>query len=137
VVTLRSALILVLMAGCAAGERPTHVHGTVTIDGEPLEDGFILFVPAEGTPGPAVSSDIKDGSFAISAEQSVPIGNHHVEIRGRRKTGKQIDAVPPAPPGTKIDEWVEAVPPRYHRESTLECEIKLGDNLLVFDLTTK
>ncbi len=63
-------------------------------------------------------------------------GKYRVIIRSQRKTGKKIAAGSPAPPGTLVDETVEAVPDRYNKQSQLRAEVKVGNNPLNFELTS-
>lgn len=126
----RLALVFLLAAGCDAGDvRRAAVTGTVTLDGVPLENGHVVFVPVEGSTGPVAGSAIVDGRYDVPAEKGAVLGRARVEIRGTRRTGRRI----PFGPGT-TDEVVEAVPPAYHRDSTLVRDIVSGVNHLDFDL---
>ena len=113
------------------------VSGNITLDGKPVEEGAITFVPIEGTQSPSAGSDILDGGYDVPREKGPKVGVYRVEIRAQRKTGKKIAAGSPAPPGTMVDETVEAIPPAYNRESKLRAELKAGSNPLDFDLHSK
>jgi len=58
--------------GC--GQSQSDVTGTVTLDGEPLSDGTIIFFPANG---PAVSTEIKAGKYTAP---KVPTGEAKVTV---------------------------------------------------------
>jgi hypothetical protein len=71
--------------GCGGGEQDPFerypVTGTVTLDGEPLSDATILFVPMTGVTGPKVMLPIVDGAFTAAASHGPVLGSHRVEIR--------------------------------------------------------
>ena len=124
-------LPLLIAAGCGGGtDGPERfpVTGKVTINGEPLDDGSIQFIPEAGTDGPSSGAPITNGAYTIPAEKGPVAGQYLVQIRGTKKTGKQIEAGPPNPPGTMVDEVVQAVPAEYNSNSTLKATIKEGPN---------
>jgi len=49
-----------------------------------------------------------------------------VRIGAVCKTGNQVEAGPPAPPGTVVEQVESCTPPEYNRQSTLTCEITPG-----------
>jgi hypothetical protein len=104
--------------------------GEVSLDGEPVDGGNILFLPeGEGKKGAA---DIVAGKYAIPSQQGLQPGKYRIEIRWDKPTGKQL---PSGDPGMMMDERVPAVPAKYNAESTLVEEIKAGENKLDFKLT--
>ena len=129
---LRSALLpvafaLVFLAGCG-GPR---AEGTVTLDGQPVEDGTITFFPEAGQ-GPNVPGEIKGGKYTIDSSRSLKPGPYRVEIYWFKKTGKQVPNT--NDPGTKIDEAKQVIADEYNRSSKLKVEIKSGSNPLDFAL---
>jgi hypothetical protein len=64
------------------------VHGTISLEGEPVRFGYVTFLPdsTAGTNGPPATSSIReDGSFVISTEQSddgAIVGAHKVGVIG-------------------------------------------------------
>lgn len=132
-------LLLVLFGamGCGPNDGRVAVSGQVTLDGKPIESGAILLVPVEGTMSPSAGSDIIDGDFDVSRAKGPKAGVFRVEIRSQRKSGRMVQAPPPAPPGVLAEEWIEAVPPAYNRESTLRVELQAGNNPLNFDLKSR
>ena len=128
--------ILLLVAGGCSGQRGG-VAGKVTLDGAALETGSISFLPIEGTESPTAGAVITNGAYEIPRDKGPMPGIFRVEIRAQRKTGNKIPAGSPAPPGTLVDETVEAIPARYNKESTLRAEVKAGANPLNFELSTK
>jgi hypothetical protein len=125
----RAGVLLVaaalLAAGCSRGPRSYPVSGTITLDGKPLDDGNIYFLPLD----PNVSADagkIQAGAFRFEARE----GTMRVEIRASREVpGKR------SPMGNIRKE--EYIPARYNRESTLEAEVRAnGENVYSFELTS-
>jgi hypothetical protein len=116
---------VLLAAGCSRGPRTYPVSGTVTLDGKPLDDGNIYFLPLD----PNVSADagkIEGGAFRFEARE----GKVRVEIRASREVpGKR------SPMGNIRKE--EYIPARYNRESTLQAEVRpSGENVYTFELTS-
>ena len=134
-----AASIAMLANGCGGQsgiERPA-VSGTVLLDGQPIESGTISFVPAPGTKGPTAGGIIKSGKYSISEGDGAAVGTARVEISSSKATGKMIEVGSPMPPGTKIEETIEAVPTKYNKNSTLTVEIKAAANTHDFDLKSK
>jgi len=122
--------------GCGPGGDRAGVSGKITLDGQPLPSGSIAFEPIEGTQSPSAGAEIRDGSYAIDRDKGPTSGKFRVKINSQRKTGKKIAAGSPAPPGTLVDETVEAVPARYNKQSQLRAELKAGSNPVHFELTS-
>ena len=123
-------LVLFLCGGCGRVTNRAELHGTVTLDGEPLEQGAITLFPTGPTKGPAAGTAIVDGSYSIAAEKGPAIGTNRVEIRSARATGKTI-------PIRNEPEIVEILPDRYHNQSVLTVEIEPGQNVANFQLHSK
>ena len=113
---------LLLVAGCGdEGPLRHKVTGTVNLDGQPLETGQVLFVPADGQ-GPSDACPIVAGTF----EGKVAPGAKRVEITASKE-------LPPAEPGG-MPGVENLVPKQYNRESTLTAEINDRGEPLTFDL---
>ena len=136
-ITRMSLLFLLFLPACGGDGDRAAVTGTVTLDGEPLEAGTIVFEPIEGTQSPAAGAPITKGAFEIARAGGPMAGTYRVKINAPRKTGKKIVAGSPAPPGTLVDEVVEAVPARYNSASEERAEIRSGTNKVKFDLQSK
>jgi hypothetical protein len=112
------------------------VSGTVQLDGQPVEEGSIQFIPVEGTKGPGTGAVITKGSYHIPRGQGVVVGKNRVELRAFKTTGRIVQD-PTAPPGVKTEERVQAFPPEYNDKSTEVREIQPGSNTFDFDVDTK
>ena len=116
--------------GCGRSDRAA-VGGKVTLDGAPVENGLISFIPVNGNSTRAAWTAIKSGRYAIPANVGPGVGTDRVEVSWLRKTGKIVPALPPAP---SIEEVVEAMPARYNRRSELRVEMKPGSNQVDLEL---
>ena len=133
-----SCLLAVMGTGCGAPSGPgrVNVYGTITMDGQPVPDGTISFIPARETVGPTAGATITKGYYEIN-QNGPTVGKYRIEIKAVRKTGKQIPAGTPAPPGTMIDEIEHYIPAKYNTKTELEITFKPGSNKANFDLTSK
>lgn len=113
---------LLVVVGC--GSSHLKVEGTVTFDGQPVQEGSISFEPKDGQ-GRDFGAKIEGGHYSINSPPGVAAGEMVVRIRAFRKTGKKIPAGPPHPPDTMIDEIVQA-PPRYNTKSNLAANLAAG-----------
>lgn len=120
------------IAGCGGGSA-LGVQGSVTLDGEPVANGSIVFLPAAAD-GPKGAAAVENGKYAIPPETGLKPGKYRVEVSWQKPTGKKI---PSADPGMTIDETREAVPAKFNTASTLTAEIDGGDKPLDFALTTR
>ena len=113
--------------GCTSRDR-ADVRGSVTLNGEPLAGGVIVFEPADGK-GATAGGEIQAGEYELVGEAGVPPGPKIVRITGVMKTGRQIEVGPPAPPGTLADEVVHIpIPATYNHSSTLRREVVVGQS---------
>jgi hypothetical protein len=124
--------LLALGAGCSGGS-PASLKGKVSYDGQPVDNGGILFLPADESSGVKLAAAIENGEYVIPAERGAVPGVYRVEIRWSKKTGKQI---PSADPGMTVEETKEALPAQFNTNSTLSREIKAGENMLDFELSS-
>jgi hypothetical protein len=132
---LACCLVAVVLGGCGgSGPRRAPVAGKVTIGGQPLAKGRILFIPEAPNAGPATSAAIVGGAYQIPQAEGAVIGRNRVEVEAEWNLGFAIDDEAayakrggrPLPPNP--------IPPQYNRESTLVADIKAGqDN--TFDIT--
>jgi hypothetical protein len=136
-----AAMLLCTLAGggCGGGDellsKRCSVTGTVTFDGQPVENGQIIFTP-KGKEGSVAGALIEDGEYFIPRDKGPVAGRHSVSITASRKTGEQKKAIMPAPPGEMIDVMEAYIPKKYNDQTTLSVELKAGENSEVdFDLT--
>jgi hypothetical protein len=126
-IALGLVLGLIGAAGCLSEST---VSGEVTLDGQPLKEGVITFVPADGKSQTA-SAAIVDGRFSAT----VPPGEKKVEISAPKVIGKikMIDAAQ----GKEVDEVVELLPACYNVRTELTMMVQNGSQQKRFDLKSK
>lgn len=109
------------------------MQGKVTLDGEPVTLGNIIFLPTAGS-GTKASAAIEQGTYVIPATDKLAPGSYRVEISWHKPTGRKVAS---ADPGIMIDETREVVPPKYNSDSTLKVDIGSGKVEQDFALTSK
>jgi hypothetical protein len=121
-----TAAITLLTLGCAAGDGAAEVAGDVTLDGQPLTDGVIHFLPVDGKSRTA-STFVRDGRF----QTRVPLGQQRVEISCVKAQSLR--------PGQAADSatGAEIVPAKYNTKSELSVEVSRGRNKVKFELQSK
>lgn len=119
------ALVLLDCAlSCSQGPKYCDVSGTVTLDGQPIAAGNILFSDVGGTLGPD-SGEIKNGRF----EAKVKEGKKRVEI----SAAKILPGGAKGAGGEPVPE--EIIPAAYNTQSKLTEEVTVaGPNEFKFTL---
>lgn len=128
---VRNALVVVAVAvaGCgSSGPARAPIHGKVTVGGQPLAAGRILFTPVAPNQGPATSAVITAGEYTIPKNEGPVVGSNRVEIEADLNLGFAIDdeaafakrGGKPLPPN--------AIPPQFNRDSQLVVEVKAGED---------
>jgi hypothetical protein len=108
------------------------VRGRVALDGSPLDDATISFIPIAGGQRQAAWATIRDGQYAIAPADGLGLGQFRVEIRALRSVGEKTSQNDPTLVYAK-----EAVPARYNSKSELVVDIKPGENTADFELKSK
>jgi hypothetical protein len=125
-------LMAVFLTGCGAsdGVDRASVSGKVTFDGQPVQEGSIVFTPTAGTTGPMCFVAIANGSYSIAAGDRGPVvGKHKVAIEAYRDAGTVDDG------GAPLKDQI--VPAKYNKETTLVVEVTQGSNTHDFDLLSE
>jgi hypothetical protein len=131
-----AGLLWLLAAGCGAEPGPARrpVSGSVKLDGKPLSDGAITFLPADG--GPPAIAELSDGRFSIGRSEGPAPGPYDVEIVAVRPTGKRIRH--PDLPSETTEEVHNVVPARYNARTKLRVDVKADDeNTFDFNLSSR
>ncbi len=125
-IVLLLALLPALLIGCGEAER-RQVAGTVTLDGQPLEEGIIRFEAVQGQ-RPSAAAIIEQGRYTVA----VAPGRVRVVIEGYEKIGEhRLEGEPNAPP---VEIKRQIVPARYNRQSELTALIDADRDDLDFVL---
>jgi hypothetical protein len=125
-----------VLAGCSNEPPYGDVFGKVTLDGKPISEGAIRFVPIDGKTSSA-GALIKDGEY----RQKVRINKVRVEISSPN-LAVRAQRSPTSKPGELVESDVEAtptdlIPARYNVNSDLELDLNPGDNPQDFDLKSR
>jgi hypothetical protein len=131
--TLGLCLVLAALAfaGCSPTPKTAKVSGEVTLDGQPLKDGRIQFIPVAGDTGTA-GAIITDGKFTTD----VPISKMRVEINANKVIGKR-KVYEDSPQSPWVEDVRELLLPRYNSSSTLEIDVKPGPQTVKYPLLSK
>lgn len=65
---LRILAVAAVLAVAGCGIPGASVTGKVTVDGQPLKDGYVTFTPEDGK-GASAGCPVKDGAYSISGVQ--------------------------------------------------------------------
>ncbi|MCL2349181.1 MAG: hypothetical protein FWC50_13100 [Planctomycetaceae bacterium] len=130
---LLMCLIFGVTTGCWAKKLSTYtVTGKVTVDGEPIEKGAIMFAPVDGQTAMGGGAII-NGNYTAE----VPPGKKKVLVSGGKVTGKEpLYKIADSPMRDKL---VSVTPMQYNHQTTtnLEAEISGKTENLDFDLSSK
>jgi hypothetical protein len=131
---LLCVVLLSILPGCSHGGRMS-LEGTVTLDGQPLEKGSILFRPLSDTKGPTAGADVVGGKFAILSSGGPFAGTFRVDITAAGPTGRKV---PNLRGDGMMDEYTQYLPARYNSQSELTATVtEKGPNRFEFALMSK
>lgn len=129
---------LSILSGCGESDGLDHLHvkGTVKVNGAPLDNGRISFLPTGGTPGPSTGTVIKNGEFEIPLAQGPVAGKHRIEIMAVRPTGRKIrEGSGSENPDELVEEVEQFIPPKYNQKSELTTDLNESNaESVAFDL---
>lgn len=122
--------LLCLVGGCGRGEmKVAPVGGTVTLDGTPLDQASVLFLPEKGRPSFGVTDD--QGRYTLiysKDERGAEVGPCAVKVTTRMApAGSDDDNAKLAP---------EKVPKRYAKEP-VKVTVRPESNSIDIKLTSK
>jgi hypothetical protein len=100
------------------------VSGTVTFEGQPLDQGSIEFTSLPGETEARSGALIQNGSFSIPAHQGLPPGKYRVRVYSSEAVG--MTGVPEAPGDSTKFEVTERIPAEWNTESEQEIEVTSG-----------
>jgi hypothetical protein len=128
--TLAALFCALIAGGCgSSGPELGHVSGKVTLNGQPLAEATVEFIPQSGRP--SVGTTDADGQYVLRYTGDQPgalFGTHTVRIT-TQVTGFKSEGGEEGRDARK-----ELVPPQYNIESELKREVKPGDNTFDFAL---
>jgi hypothetical protein len=84
------AMVLPL-AGCGdSGPKRVAIEGMVLVDGKPLPQGSIQFLPV-GQQGPMAAATVNNGKFVLPRSEGPVAGEHAIEVIAIRDLGFSLD----------------------------------------------
>ncbi|MDZ4821608.1 MAG: hypothetical protein SGJ20_21820 [Planctomycetota bacterium] len=132
-----SALVLISVVGCGdSGPELFPVQGKVTLDGKPLADAGVMFMPTDKGPSANGTTD-SDGHFELmTVNRAGAIRGTHPVVIAKRKYVPLKPGDEPVPAGVRA-EWYS--PKKYSNPATsgLTADVGDGDNNFNFDLRSK
>ena len=102
------------------------VRGTVTLDGQPLKEGVIVFTKEGEVPR---ELPIVAGRY----EGTVYVGQNHIQFAAYREKRQRFATGP----GVEEASRENIIPSKYNQESTLTREVQRGENQFDFQLESK
>ena len=117
---------LLLVSSCdrAPPEPPRgKLEGQVTLNGKPVAKGTIRFMALDPS-GFNVVADIANGRYAVPEGKGPSKGKYRVEISVPSEKKNRFEN--PDIPGQRMEEPVELLPPKYHRNSEIFAEYDPG-----------
>jgi len=123
--------LFLIVPGCQKNSGPNlaTVTGVVTVDGNPLPSGQIVFHDPQGQIGSS-AGQILQGRYTTTCPPIVM----RVEITDYRDVEGKFDE---SNPGAKVPLREQYLPARYNEQSELTADVKEGRNQLDFPLTLK
>lgn len=122
--------LALFLAGCSDSGL-IKLSGTVTLDGQPVEDGSISLMPVDGkgVTGGGLISNGKYTAESSPGEMAVQIYAYKTVTRAN-PTAEEIER-------GITDDRVELLPPVYNRQSKLRIQVSSSDRNFDFPLTSQ
>jgi hypothetical protein len=132
--TISGAVLVAVFVGCRASSMESEVSGIVTLDGNKIGPGTIVFAPAGASGKPATGSIEGDGSYQLktSRESGLAAGAYRVAI-SIRKMPENVKRGERPPLGKLL------IPEKYEDEtkSGLQYEVSPGRNTINIELVSR
>jgi hypothetical protein len=114
-------VLATLVSGCGA-DKPTYpaarLEGSVTLDGKPIAEGNLQFVPRDAGQAPITRASIVEGQYVAEA---VPLGKLRVLLSASQETGKMVTEY-----STPRPQVINLIPEKYRAGIPIEVT---GDNV--------
>jgi hypothetical protein len=125
-----------MMLGCGEAETRVAVTGKITVDGESLQRGAIIFKPNSKEVGPQAATTIENGSYHFDRENGPGLGGYDVLIYAEQPLDFNIDEPGEFFRRDELDVPANVIPAKYNTRTTLEIVTQANDNEFDFALTT-
>ena len=128
-------LTLPVLAGCGNADGPQRypIDGSITLHGEPLDQGTIQFTPT-GDAGIGTGAAISNGTYSIPRDKGLPPGQYRVMIFSAKLDAAPSEMEEVGPPGS-AELMPERIPPKYNALSEITVEVEPeADNTFDFQV---
>lgn len=129
-----TATLIATLAGCSPSPFDATVSGTITLDGESVEPGVIIFSPLAKGGGSSRGRIEGNGSYTLVTQhhEGINSGTYRVSVRVFEK------GEPPGPGERQMAKLAPLVPERYLTPETsgLQYEVQPGSNRIDIELTS-
>ena len=106
--------------GCGSSDGRYPVSGDVTLQGQPLASGAIIFESSDG--GSRGGTTITDGKYSLPADQGLLPGTYVVRVSAVQSQAEVTG--PPGPEAVAIERAnKDVVPDEFNSKSTLKHEV--------------
>jgi hypothetical protein len=127
------AAVLLHCGGCNRSSQESQVSGHITLDGNPIGPGTVVFAPVDGVK-PATGSVNDDGHYRLntSREAGLAAGRYQVAV-SIRELPQNVKRGDRPPPGRLL------IPEKYEQSSSsgLEYQVEPGDNTIDIELSSQ
>lgn len=124
---------VLLLAGC--GDAGNTIHGKITVNGVPLDEGEIQFVSVKSVGGDQIGTVVTKGEYRLTDSERLEAGEYQVQIRAYRGSGKKIwDGMGDGKNKNMVEDLKQYIPAKYNDASELKLSVKPGDNPFSTDL---
>jgi hypothetical protein len=126
--------IAAIVCGCSSSEFQSDVSGTVTLDGQPVGPGTVVFAPPEKGSNPATGTVQVDGSYFLKSNRTR--GLHP----GHYRASVSITHQDPIPAGQRSTVPAKLISPQKYSEpatSGLEFDVAPGTQTIDLQLSSK
>lgn len=127
-------ILLPLCAACSKSPFDADVTGTITLDGQPVEPGVVIFSPETTGSGSSRGNIERSGDYYLVTqhERGLNPGKYRVAVRVFEKGD------PPPPGGRQMAKLAPLVPERYLTPETsgFEFEVTPGSNRIDIELSS-
>lgn len=127
-------ILSILLLGCSKSDMPRGaITGNVTVGGQPLQSGRILFLPCDGNKGPTVTIPVVNGMYVAAKQEGPLVGPQRVEVEADVNLGFPLDDEESFARRGGLPLPQQWIPPQFNRDSQLKTDIA-AKKANVFDI---
>jgi hypothetical protein len=131
-------LAVSMISGCGGGDydgaKRMAIDGSVTVNGQPVQEGTLNLIPASGSTGRKAAAGIENGSYSIAEKDGPNIGKYNVQIYAYQPVGGAAPVDEDTAEGAGVPTQ-QILPPQFNEQTSLEVEIVDDKTTYDFNLT--